>query len=106
MPSTLNTHRHYRKKTTMPKNKHTKAFNVKMTPDQYAMLQQLATDSGIKMADVLRGAISNRFQQRYSNVPKCATGNACLCPNMHMLQNSPTNTDKELLDKVQAGEIV
>lgn len=87
-------------------NKQSHSFNVKMTTDQYAMLQQLATDDGMNKADVIRQGISNRFQQRYANVPKCATGNACLCPQMHHLQNVPQHSDKELLEKVQAGENV
>ncbi len=89
----------------MAKNKHTKAFNVKMTDDQYAMLGQLATDSGVKMADVIRAAISNRFQQRYANVAKCSTGNDCLCPNMHVFGAPKRDTDTELLQKVQAKEV-
>ena len=84
-------------------NKSKHSFNVKMSEDQYAMLQQLATDDGIRMADVIRQGISNRFQQRYANVPKCATGNPCMCPQMHHIQNTPKFSDKELLGQVKDG---
>lgn len=83
--------------------KQTHSFNVKMSNDQYAMLQQLATDGGMNKADIIRQGISNRFQQTYANVPKCSTGNPCLCPQMHHLQNIPKHSDSDLLQKVQEG---
>lgn len=86
--------------------KQTRSFNVKMDEDQYAMLQQLATDAGVKKADIMRQGVSARFQQRYANVPKCSTGNPCLCPQMHILQNQPQDTDAELLQKVKLAENV
>ncbi len=89
----------------MPRNRYNKAFNVKFTAEQFAMLGQLAVDSGVNKADIIRQAISNRFQQRYGNVAKCATGNACLCPNMHQVQNVPQHTDKELLKQVQEQDV-
>ncbi len=84
-------------------NKQVHSFNVKMTADQFTMLNQLATDTGLRMSDIVRTAVSNHFQQRYANVPKCANNNACLCPQMHHLQNVPKFTDAELIAQVQSG---
>lgn len=80
-------------------------LNVKLTKDQRAMLAQLAEDANVKMSDIVRQAISDRFQQRYANVPKCVTGTPCMCPQMHILQNQPQNTDSELLAQVQSGKV-
>ena len=86
--------------TKKRKNK-THEFNVKISEDERAMLGQLAKDANVTMAEILRSAISSRFRMRFANEPHCTTGNNCLCPNMHTIQQADRPTDSELLEKVQ-----
>lgn len=72
-------------------------FNVKLSKTDKSMLEQLARDRGITMSSIIRENIELRFRQRFSNAPKCATGNACLCPNMHVLQPAETPSNEDLL---------
>lgn len=72
-------------------------FNVKLSQDDKDMLTQLAADSSLTMSEVMRASVARQFRMRFANEPKCSTGNLCLCPNMHTLQQASRPSDADIL---------
>lgn len=73
-------------------------FNVKLSENEKEMLQALAKDSNLTMSEIVRSHITHRFRMRFANEPRCTSGNNCLCPNMHTLQNADKPTDSDILN--------
>jgi len=72
-------------------------FNVKLSENEKSMLDALAKDAGLTMSEVVRSHITARFRMRFANEPRCSSGNNCLCPNMHTLQNAARPSDADIL---------
>lgn len=75
-------------------------FNVKLEANDKKMLQQMSADGGVTMSEIMRSSLHFRFRQQYANEPTCATGNRCLCPNMHTLNAASRPTDAEVLANI------
>lgn len=75
-------------------------FNVKLEENDKKMLVQMSKDGGVTMSEIMRTSLHFRFRQQYANEPTCATGNRCLCPNMHTLNAASRPTDSEVLESI------
>jgi len=76
--------------TRVSKNKN---FNIKMTPDQWAQLTELATRADMSRGQVLRILITQAFRMKCQGVPVCATGKACPVPHVHGTTLEPQSNE-------------
>jgi len=58
----------------------THSFNVMLSVDEYAMLEDLKAATGIAGSVLLRQALRGAHQMAMNLVPTCANGHQCLCP--------------------------
>ena len=68
----------------MSKRANTASFNVLLTHDEYGCLQELADQYMISKSVVLRRLIKIGHGMKISQVPQCATGEACKVPQMFL----------------------
>lgn len=73
--------------------------NIPMPNTCRSMLKQIAEDSDQSMAHVVRSLIGGRHRMLFDNTPLCATGQRCLCTQMHMIRIKDDTTDQERVDR-------
>lgn len=76
------------------------AFNVQLDKAEKAMLEALANRLGISQGAIIRNQIAKQFRMAFGAEPACATGTACLCPQMQMTQGTNPKTNEALLDGI------
>ena len=59
------------------------AFNVMMSPEDYARLDAVASTLGRSRGAVLREALRFLHQMTVQGIPTCASGQFCVVPNVH-----------------------
>ena len=59
------------------------AFNVMMSPEDYARLDAVAATLGRSRGAVLREALRFLHQMPVQGIPTCASGQFCVVPNVH-----------------------
>ena len=59
------------------------AFNVMMSPEDYARLDAVAATLGRSRGAVLREALRFLHQMTVQGIPTCASGQFCVVPNVH-----------------------
>lgn len=59
------------------------AFNVVLSPEDYARLDALAATLGRSRGAVLREALRFYHQMTVQGIPTCASGQFCVVPNVH-----------------------
>lgn len=61
------------------------SFNVLLSTDLKAQLEQLSIECGETKGQVLRKLIAYAFAMRFQAHPICASGRPCLVPHLHVL---------------------
>lgn len=59
------------------------AFNVQLSPEDYARLDALAATLSRSRGSVVRELIKQAHQMTVQGIPTCASGQFCPVPNLH-----------------------
>jgi len=69
------------------------SFNVLLSAHERKMLTDLANHLGISSGQAIRNVIRAQYQMTYGGRPSCATGQQCLCPQLHPLPQQPQSNE-------------
>lgn len=58
-------------------------FNLVLSADEYRKLNELAAETGLSAAAVLRASLLTFHAMKIHGIPTCATGQTCFVPQMH-----------------------
>lgn len=74
----------------MPKGK-THSYNVLFSPEEFALLEELKTKTGLAGGVLVRAAVKYMHAHVYLGAPTCASGAACFVPQMHAGRIGPNS---------------
>ena len=74
----------------MSKKRLTHSFNVMMSHEDIAMLQEIADKYQLNKSHVLRQALRARYDMEIKHVAVCANSRPCFVPHMHIQQPTPS----------------